>query len=147
MKNKILTIWFLFLFSACEPSLKEGVMGWWVIDNIVYNNQDIIEFLPANSITFENTYFSTWPGIKPNGDTCYPFELAWRESINTDGSYEILVSGDNEIFSRKYSITFEKDTQRKCFVMKMKSDKLYIKCAKVSLFSRQDKLMNSNLVK
>ena len=147
MKKILFNVCIIFLFVGCSPKLREGVIGWWVIEEIKYADSDILETLTGNLIIFEDTHHSKFPDIVLNKNANYPTTLVWRESVTTDGSFEVSISGDNEIFSGRYHVTFEKDMQRKYFIMKMKSDKLYLKCAKgLFSFDQSQGLMN-NLVK
>ena len=127
LKLRINLIILLAVLSSCSSNKTETVIsGVWTIDTISYKNQDIIQCLGLNVLTFKKDNNCELPVVENcNGINDYNRNGSWKiiDVKNTPVILNIL--SENRIFNGKYTIKFMRDDEKKLLKMKIQSDSVY----------------------
>lgn len=110
MDNLIYIFLAAFILIGCESSLKNKMTGVWKIEQLNYKNENYIDSLYINVISFnnDNIYLPDTKGYKGEEKT----EWGIIENLNGDS---LIIKSNNDIFNGRHELLFAQDSDGSIF--------------------------------
>lgn len=125
MKNILFLLCLFLLFQSCSNKLYERVEGIWSIDEMYYQEENIMFNFLSNIIIFKEEGVCSLPIVYRNDPERGSWEVHKKDRI----AY-LNVQSKNEFFAKQYVVNFERDPKARVLRMILVSGDLYIKCTK-----------------
>jgi len=127
-KNFFLIIFMLIFFISCEKPLKENFEGIWEIEELSFKNENYLDKLFINSISFSSDS-ANLPGTHEfSGDS----NAQWK-IIEYQNSDSLVITSKNKIFDGRYNLLFATDQNDNSVYAKLISNRTVILLHKVNL--------------
>jgi hypothetical protein len=134
---------------GCSPTVEKGIEGMWVIERIVYKNEDILTCLGVNALNFKekNWKFPAMLSKDCPDDGVSDFKFGKWEVVRDGSDYFLKVEGESKIFTGKYHIEFINDISSGTLKLILHSSTLIITCNKLFYDYNGSTKMTQELVK
>lgn len=103
MIRPILLFLIMFALMSCKSKVEKQVMGVWVIDEIVYKDQDIKHQLLSNAITIRKNYVCELPIINVQ-DIHSDKEKGMWEIKTKKAKLYFIIQSTNQLFNGEFEI-------------------------------------------
>ncbi len=137
---------FLCFISACSDKVERVIKGQWIIEEIVFNNEDVLSVLDMNAVFFSEDNSCQLPVNSSIPDDysnpqIYLLKMKgkWFYQRDDEG-YKMKIETNNSMFNGDFKIRFEKDSIN-IFSMILLSKNLYVRCKRsFSLLDRHQEV-------
>jgi len=117
-----------FFFISCKPSLEKKFEGMWTVEEINYKNENYIDKLYINVISFNENNVNIPEVNNYSGES-----LAQWEIIEYDKGDTLIIKSHNKIFDGRYKLTFAQDSKDNSVFAKLISKTTFVVLHKINL--------------
>lgn len=128
MKKALYLILLMVLFFGCKPTLKQKVIGFYSIDEIIYKQQNIKNDLGVNTISFDEDGMCSLPSMRIVSPIKSEKEKA--EWVVNKIDTTLRITANHVVFNGTYNLRFEKDYETKLLKLILENENVYLKASK-----------------